>query len=111
MELEPREGLTVAELIDMLSHHPGDAIVELSIIAPIKEGDDDITVDRYNVDGVMPWTDEDGDDEEVVWLIGGEDADVDLFIDAIENPTITITTTITTATITTTPERAGSYGC
>lgn len=83
MELEERDGLTVAELIDMLSHHPGDAVVELSIIAPVKDGDDDITVDRYNIDGVMPWHD---DDDDVVWLIGGEDADVDLFIDAIEQP-------------------------
>lgn len=83
MELEERDGLTVAELIDMLSHHPGDAVVELSIIAPVKDGDDDITVDRYNIDGVMPWNE---DDDNVVWLIGGEDADVDLFIDAIEQP-------------------------
>lgn len=85
MELEARQGITVAELIDMLSHHPSDAVVELSIIAPVKDGDDDITVDRYNVDGVMPWQDEDSD-EGVVWLVGGEDADVDLFIDAIEQP-------------------------
>lgn len=85
MELENRDGLTVAELIDILSHHPGDAIVEMSIVAPIKDGDDDITVDRYNVDGVMPWHDE-GEDGDVVWLIGGEDADVDVFIDAIEQP-------------------------
>ena len=85
MELEQRDGLTVAELIDMLSHQPGDAVVELSIIAPIRDGDDDITVDRYNVDGVMPWRDE-GSDDDVVWLVGGEDADVDLFIDAIEQP-------------------------
>lgn len=86
MELEERDGLTVAELIDMLSHHPGDAVVEMSIIAPIRDGDDDITVDRYNVDGVMPWRDEDADGD-VVWLIGGEDADVDVFIDTIEQPT------------------------
>lgn len=86
MDLEDRDGLTVAELIDMLSHHPGDAVVEMSIIAPIRDGDDDITVDRYNVDGVMPWRDEDGDGD-VVWLIGGEDADVDVFIDTIEQPT------------------------
>jgi hypothetical protein len=88
MELEARDGLTVAELIDMLSHHPGDAVVELSIIAPVREGDNDITVDRYNVDGVMPWSDDDadGDGAETVWLVGGEDADVDLFIDAIEQP-------------------------
>jgi hypothetical protein len=84
MELEDRDGLTVAELIDMLSHHPGDSVVEMSIIAPIREGDDDITVDRYNVDGVVPWSDEGEGD--VVWLIGGEDADVDVFIDAIEQP-------------------------
>ncbi len=86
MELEGRDGLTVAELIDMLSHHPGDAVVEMSIIAPIKDGDDDITVDRYNVDGIMPWRDEDSDDD-VVWLVGGEDADVDVFIDTIEQTT------------------------
>ena len=85
MELEQRDGLTVAELIDMLSQQPGDAIVEMSVIAPIREGDDDITVDRYNVDGVMPWHDANEPDG-VVWLVGGEDADVDLFIDAIEQP-------------------------
>ncbi len=85
MELEERDGLTVAELIDMLSHHPGDAVVEMSIIAPVRDGDDDITVDRYNVDGVMPWSDDDSEGN-VVWLIGGEDADVDVFIDAIEQP-------------------------
>lgn len=84
MELEPRDGLTVAELIDILSHHPSDAVVEMSIIAPVEDGDDDITVDRFHIDGVMPWQDE-GEDE-VVWLVGGEDADVDVFIDAIEQP-------------------------
>jgi hypothetical protein len=83
VELEPREGVTVAELIDMLSQHPADAVVEMSIIAPVQDGDDDITVDRYHIDGVMPWRDED-DDSDVVWLVGGEDADVDTFLDAIE---------------------------
>lgn len=83
METEHRDGLTVAELIDVLSQHPADAIVEMSIIAPVGDGDDDITVDRYHIDGVMPWRDEDEDDE-VIWLVGGEDADVDVFLDAIE---------------------------
>ena len=93
MELEPRDGMTVAELIDMLSHHRGDAVVEMSIIAPIKDGDDDITVDRYFVDGVLPWEDLDTDDPEAdvdgemsVWLVGGEEADVNAFLDAIEQP-------------------------
>jgi hypothetical protein len=84
VELEPRDGLTVAELIDILSHHPSDAIVEMSIIAPVEDGDDDITVDRYHIDGVMPWRDD--DEDEVVWLVGGDDADVDVFIDTIEQP-------------------------
>jgi hypothetical protein len=83
MELEHRDGLTVAELIDVLSQHPADAIVEMSIIAPVGDGDDDITVDRYHIDGVMPWRDED-DEDEVIWLVGGEDDDVDVFLDAIE---------------------------
>ena len=83
MELEDRDGLTVAELIDMLSQHPADAIVEMSIIAPVGEGDDDITVDRYHIDGIMPWRDDEGGDE-VVWLVGGEDEDVDVFLDAVE---------------------------
>lgn len=87
MELEPRDGLTVAELIDMLSHHSGDAVVEMSIIAPVNDGDDNVTVDRYNIDGVMPWHDDEPDGaDDVVWLVGGEDADVDVFIDAIEQP-------------------------
>ncbi|MFZ8998401.1 MAG: hypothetical protein ACO225_10250 [Ilumatobacteraceae bacterium] len=83
MDLEHRHGLTVAELIDILSHHPADAIVEMSIVAPVTAGDDDITVDRYHIDGVMPWAGDD-DEDEVVWLIGGDDDDVDQFIDAVE---------------------------
>jgi hypothetical protein len=86
VELEQRDGLTVAELIDLLSQHPGDAIVELSIIAPVGDGDDDITVDRYHIDGIMPWRDAD-DEDEVIWLVGGEDDDVDVFLDSIETPT------------------------
>ena len=83
MELENRDGLTFAELIDVLSQHPADAIVEMSIIDPVWDGDDDITVELYHIDGVMPWRDEDEDDE-VIWLVGGEDADVDVFLDAVE---------------------------
>jgi hypothetical protein len=73
----------VRELIDILSEQPPDAEVELAVIAPVVADADDITVDRYPVDGVLPWND---DDEEgvVVWLIGGEDDDVDAFLDAVE---------------------------
>ena len=81
--------MRVSELIDILREHPGDAEVELAVVAPVTEDADDITVDRYLVEGVLPWEDEPTDDDEgglVIWLIGGEDDDVDVFLDAIEQP-------------------------
>ena len=60
----------------------------MAIVAPVNEDDDeDITVDRYSVEGMLPWqdTDDDGNEEElVIWLVGGEDDDVEAFLDAIE---------------------------
>ena len=82
--------MRVHELIDILSDQPADAEVELAVIAPVDEGSDDITVDRYFVDGVLPWEDddddEDSDGELTIWLVGGEEADVNAFLDAIEQP-------------------------
>lgn len=76
--------MRVSELIDFLRDQPGDAEVELAIVAPVDDDSDDITVDRYSIEGVMPW---DGDDDEglVLWLVGGEDDDVEAFLDAIED--------------------------
>ena len=53
--------MLVRELIDILSDHPGDLEVELAVIAPVEEDSDDITVDRYPVDGVLPWEDDDAE--------------------------------------------------
>ena len=85
--------MRVHELIDILSDQPADAEVELAVIAPVEEGSDDITVDRYFVDGVLPWQDsEDDDGAEIdegdlsIWLVGGEEGDVNAFLDAIEQP-------------------------
>ena len=84
--------MRVNELIDILSDQPPDAEVELAVIAPVDEMSDDITVDRYFVDGVLPWQDaEDAEGNEIVgelsiWLVGGEEADVNAFLDAIEQP-------------------------
>ena len=84
--------MRVHELIDILSDQPPEAEVELAVIAPVDEAADDITVDRYFVDGVLPWEDvEDGNDETVegefsIWLVGGEEGDVNAFLDAIEQP-------------------------
>jgi hypothetical protein len=78
--------MRVQELIDILSDQPPDAEVELVIVAPVTDADPDITVDRYPVEGMLPWHDtEEGDDNElVIWLVGGEEGDVDQFLDALE---------------------------
>ena len=81
--------MRVSELIEMLKDQPPDADIELAVVAPIIDDDDeDITVDRYSVEGMLPWRDEDeeGNEEDVViWLVGGEDDDVEAFLDAIEH--------------------------
>jgi hypothetical protein len=73
----------VRELIDILSDHPPDAEVELAVIAPVVEDSEDIEVDRYPVDGVLPWRDDESEDL-VIWLIGGAEDDLDAFLDAVE---------------------------
>lgn len=78
--------MRVRELIDILNEHPAEAEIELAVIAPVDEDSDDITVDRYPVDGVLPWQDEEDDGQLVIWLIGGDDDDVDAFLDAVEQP-------------------------
>ena len=79
--------MRVSELIDILRDQPADAEVELAVVAPVADDADDITVDRFAIDGVLPWEDDEEDGDEggtAIWLIGGEDADVDVFLDAIE---------------------------
>src|SRR3954453_16334872 len=75
--------MRVSELIDILRDQPPDAEVELAVVAPVEDENEDITVDRYSVEGVLPWADE-GDDDVVIWLGGGEDTDRDSFLDAID---------------------------
>jgi hypothetical protein len=76
--------MRVSELIEILKDQPPDAEVELAVVAPVEDDSDDITVDRYSVEGMLPWTDEDSDGV-VIWLVGGEEDDVDAFLDAIED--------------------------
>ena len=82
--------MRVSELIEILKDQPPDAEVELAIVAPVADENDDITVDRYSVEGMLPWQDdepdEDNEDGVVIWLVGGEDDDVEAFLDAIEHP-------------------------
>ena len=82
--------MRVSELIELLKDQPSDAEVELAIVAPVVDENDDITVDRYSVEGMLPWQDDEPDEENedglTIWLVGGEDDDVDAFLDAIEHP-------------------------
>jgi hypothetical protein len=82
--------MLVRELIDILKDHDPDLEVELAVVAPVEDESDDITVDRYPVDGVLPWEDDDAelsaDESRVIWLVGGEENDVEAFLDAVEEP-------------------------
>ena len=81
--------MRVSELIEMLKDQPADAEVELGFVSPVDDEEDlEVTVERFSISGILPWVDEDEDGNEedvVVWLVGGEDDDVDAFLDAIEH--------------------------
>lgn len=81
--------MNVRELMEILKDYPEDTEIEMGIIAPVTD-QDQIAVDRYPIEGVLPWEDEetdgdDGDGEPVLWLIGGEEDDVEAFLDAVED--------------------------
>lgn len=76
--------MNVGELIDILRDLDPNTVVEMAIVAPVTSDSDDITVDHFEVDGILPRDPADHDGEHVVWLIGGEPADVEEFIDAVE---------------------------
>jgi hypothetical protein len=77
--------MRVSELIDILRDYPGDLEIELAVVAPVDDAEPTITVDRFPVEGVLPWNDDEDDGgEQVIWLIGGDDDEVDAFLDAIE---------------------------
>jgi|EndMetStandDraft_7_1072992.scaffolds.fasta_scaffold639903_2 hypothetical protein len=79
--------MRVSELIDILRDQDPESEVELAIVAPVDDDSDDITVDRYTVEGVLPWEPDDEADEDegvTVWLVGGEEEDVEAFLDAVE---------------------------
>ena len=79
--------MRVSELIDILRDQDPESEVELAIVAPVDDDSDDITVDRYTVEGVLPWEPDDEAEEDegvTVWLVGGEEEDVEAFLDAVE---------------------------
>lgn len=71
--------MTAAELIEVLSELDPDTEVLLSIVSPLEDGDTELATDLYPIGGVIPMDGDEDDDEEgpVVWLVGGEDDDVE----------------------------------
>jgi hypothetical protein len=73
--------MRVDELIDVLRRYPQALEVELALVAPPDGGE--LEIDRYSVEGVLEWEDEEG--VSWLWLVGGEQGDVDVFLDTIED--------------------------
>jgi hypothetical protein len=75
--------MNARQLIDILSGYPPETEVELAVVATVAEADDPMEVDRFDVAGVLPWEEDDG--EVVLWLVSGEDDDVEAFLDWVED--------------------------
>lgn len=81
--------MNVRELAEILKGYPPETEVEIAIANPPTD-DDRIAVDRFPVDAILDWTDEEDEDGNpceptlVVWLIAGEEDDVDALIDTLE---------------------------
>ena len=75
--------MNVRQLIDILQGYPPETEVELAVVAPIADAHEPMEVDRFDVAGVLPWEEDDG--EVVLWLVSGEDDDVEAFLDWVED--------------------------
>lgn len=84
--------MNIGELMDILKDLDPETSVEMAIVAPVASESDEITVDQYPVEGVLPRDPADHEGALVVWLIGGEPQDVDEFIDAVEDHTDSVQT-------------------
>jgi hypothetical protein len=74
--------MRVTELIAILRDYPQEWEVEMAVVAPVDEVDVEITVDRYTIEGVLPWKER---DEQMLWLVGGEEDNVDALLVEVEN--------------------------
>ena len=73
--------MKVRELIDILEAYPPELDVELVIVCPVDSPGDPVEVDRYGVGAVLTWEDEE-DEGELAWLVGGEEDDLEAFVGA-----------------------------
>ena len=75
--------MNARQLIDILQGYPPETEVELAVVAPVAEAHEPMEVDRFDIAGVLPWEEDDG--EVVLWLVSGEDDDVEAFLDWVED--------------------------
>ena len=73
--------MNARELIEILREFADDTEVVISIVAPV-EDDGEVTTDDYDIDGVLPVETDDG--EQLLLLVGGEEDDIDRFLDALD---------------------------
>lgn len=73
--------MNARELIEILKDFPDDTEVVISIVAPV-EDDGEVTTDDYDIDGVLPVETDEG--EQLLLLVGGEEDDIDRFLDALD---------------------------
>ena len=74
--------MKVHELMEILGDCEPDLEVEMAIVCPVDQPDDRVAVDRYPIEVVLPYSDDD-DPSDVLWLVGGEETDVDAFEEAM----------------------------
>jgi hypothetical protein len=74
--------MRIAELLDILRKYPQDWVVELAVVFPGENYEYDDFVDNYSIEAVVPW--EKHDDGTRLWLVGGEDDNVDAFLDVVD---------------------------
>jgi hypothetical protein len=76
--------MTVGELLEVLRGHDPTTEVVMSIVAPIADDDEEIVTDLFTIDATFLWPDDDADGE-VLWLVGGEEEDVERLLEEIES--------------------------
>jgi hypothetical protein len=76
--------MLVSELMDVLKGLPGEAEVILTFVGPPEDGEEDaLETAHYDLGGVVPFDAED-DEPAQVWLVGGDDDDVDALFEELE---------------------------
>src|SRR4051794_7152417 len=74
--------MKVQELIEHLGRYDPSLEIELVIVCPVDRAGDEVNVDRYSIEAITDWPDDELD-ADVVWLVGGEERDVDAFEEAM----------------------------